>query len=208
MPRPIETSRRVGVKGAMVMTPGQAIRKFCIECLVVPSVRQAYDCLCVSAPACPLYPAHPFRGKPMPKGIAPQVTGEAAEFIAAEQAELEALAARIPRRRASGAIIRRRCRDCYPEGGDCEILTCPLYAWNPRGQGTRPKRAMSPKLREAASANLTAAQNARFSARKPAQKASTAAVAPSETIGTGHAQDGHIPASFSGLLLRSTGDGR
>jgi len=55
---------------------------------------------------------------------------------------------------------------------------------------------------------LVAAQKARFPAKKTDQKASSADVAPSETIGTGNAQDGHIPASFSGLLLRSTGDGR
>jgi hypothetical protein len=208
MARPIERRRRPGVKRAFVVTPGQAIRQFCMECLCVASGRQAYDCLCVWPPACPLYPAHPFRGKPMPARIAPKVTGEAAEFIAAEQAELEAIAAQIPRRRPSAALIRRRCRDCYPEGGDCEMPTCALYPWNPRGKGMRPKRAMSAKQREAAAANLVAAQKACLSAQKPAQKASSAPVAPSESIGTGHAQDGPIPASFSGLLLRSTGDGR
>jgi len=131
----------------------------------------------------------------MPKGIAPQVTGEAAEFIAAEQAELEALAARIPHRRPSGALIRRYCRSCYPGGGDCEVPTCVLYPWNPRGKNVRPKRALSAKQREAVSANLAAAQKARSSTQKTAQRASTAEVAPSETIGTGHAKDGRILAS-------------
>jgi len=152
-----------------------------MECLCVASGRQAYDCLCVWPPACPLYPAHAFRGKAMPKKIAPQVTGEAAEFIAAELAELEALAAKIPRQRPSGAMIRRRCRDCYPEGGDCKLETCVLYPWNPRGKGVRPKRVMSAKQRKAISANLLAAQKARSSAKKTDQKASLADVVPSET---------------------------
>jgi hypothetical protein len=193
-----------GVKQLRLPTPGRAIRQFCMECLCVSSRRQAYDCLCVWPPACPLYPAHPFRGKPMPKGIAPQVTGEAAEFIAAEIAELEAIAAQIPRQRPSARLIRRRCRDCYPEGGDCEMPTCPLYPWNPRGKGVRPKRRASARQL----GSLATARNARLCAQNIAQKASSADVAPSETIGTGHAQDGHISASFSGLRLPSTGDGR
>ena len=176
-----QLGRHDGIKQRRPPTPGQAIRRFCMECLCVASGRQAYDCLCVWPPACPLYPAHPFRGKPMPAKIAPKVTGEAAEFVATEQAELEALAAEIPRRRPSAALIRRRCRDCHPEGGDCEMADCPLYPWNPRGKGQRPKRVMSATRRQANAANLLAAQKARSASEKTDQKASLADVALSET---------------------------
>jgi len=123
----------------------------------------------------------------MPKSVAPRVTGEAARFIATEQAELEGLAARIPHQRPSAALIRRRRRDCYPEGGDCDVPSFPLFPWNPRGNARRPKRAMSVRQREAVSANLVAAQKARSSPQKTSQKASSADVTPSETNCTGNA---------------------
>jgi hypothetical protein len=146
-----------------------------MECLAVASVRQAYDCLCVSPSACALYPAHPFRGKSVPAGMVPKVTGAAAEFIAAEKAELEALAARVPRWRPSATLIRRRCRDCYPEGGDCGMSDCALYPWNRRGKGVQPKRAISDRQREV----LMAARKAHSWPENTAQKATSATLAPS-----------------------------
>ena len=46
------------------MTVGQAIRAKCLECLCAETAHRAFDCMGAS---CPLYPAHPFRGKAMPQ---------------------------------------------------------------------------------------------------------------------------------------------
>lgn len=192
------------VKQGRLPTRGQAIRQFCLECLCVSSRRQAYDCLCVSPAACALYPAHPFTGKPMPASIAPKVNGAASELIAGEQAQLAAIAPQIPHRRPSATLIRRRCRDCNPEGRDCGMSHCALYPWNRRGTGAQPKRAISDRQREV----LMAARKARSSPEIIAQKASSASLASSETIGTGQAPDVRIPASLSGVWPVSVGDRR
>ena len=116
-------------------TAAQAIRRFCLECLGATSGKGAFDC---GSMVCPLRPASPFLGKPMPESLqGPTYPGEPAV---------------VPRRRASRRLIHAQCRQCQPgDLSDCEAEACALYPYRPwSGPGHAARRKASPAQREAA----------------------------------------------------------
>ena len=121
------------------MTPGQALRRFCLECEGATNAAAAFDCLSL---ICPLFEAMPFRGKPMPKSMAVELEGEWAEW----EVEIAKKAEARPRRRVGGRMLSAYCRNvCQPEDRtDCGGLlnpgtpqehTCPLHAYHPYRPG-------------------------------------------------------------------------
>ncbi len=131
------------------------VRRFCLDCLGATSGRAAFDC---GSQACPLRPASPFLGKPMPKTF--RVSADAPE------------PAPILRRRPSRRLIEAQCRQCQPEDrSDCGATNCGLYPYRPwPGPGRAERRKASPAL----AAALARAR------QKPAQKGSTVVGAASD----------------------------
>lgn len=95
------------------------IRTHCLRCLSADSTRYAHDCL---SSLCVLYPAHPFRGRPLHAKQRPEVHDP--------QAELERIAAhnkRFPKRRAGSLLIKRMCRECNGNSPEkCGATDCAL----------------------------------------------------------------------------------
>ena len=111
-------------------TVSASIRRFCLDCLGATSGRGAFDC---GSKACPLRPATPFLGKPMPPYLrGPSYQGEPSP---------------VPRRRPSRKLIREQCRQCQPnDRDDCMATDCPLYPYRPwDGPGKAAKRRPSVK---------------------------------------------------------------
>jgi len=130
-------------------TVAACIRRFCLECLGATSRRAAFDC---GSEVCPLRPASPFLGKPMP--------------LAMRTEDYDAEPPGVAKRRPSRALIRAQCRQCQPDDrDDCESEDCALYPYRPWvGPGKAGQRKASP-------AQLEAAARGRETMR---QKASTA----------------------------------
>ena len=100
----------------------RAIRAHCLECLGADATRYAHDCL---SALCPLYPAHPFRGRPLPLKHRPH-----AHDLQAELDRIAAHNARFPKRQAGASLILRMCRECNGESReDCGKTTCALYQY-------------------------------------------------------------------------------
>ena len=112
-------------------TAGQSIRLMCLHCLGVTNGRGAYDCLNMS---CALYPAHPFRDRPVSKASTyNEPPSETARAVVAH--------AECPQKRASKRIIAEHCRKCNTETiADCGKQECPLFYWRPMQAGGQPKR--------------------------------------------------------------------
>jgi len=129
-------------------TVAASVRRFCLSCLGATSRRAAFDC---GSTVCPLRPASPFLGKPMPVTMRGDNRGEPAP---------------VRRRRPSRALIHAQCRQCQPgDLSDCLAEDCALYPYRPwSGPGHVARRKASP-------AQLEAAAKGRESMR---QKASTA----------------------------------
>ena len=152
------------------ITPGKAIRAFCLACLGCTDASGAFDCLNVGKVTCGIYPAHPFRGKQMPVSKQPRVNGNIPERISQEESRLKEIAEKIPGRKASGRMIAAYCREqCQPEDRtDCRAVECPFYPWHPYQPGGRRKRPISQKTLEAAKRNLSLGFNHhKFSAKLP-----------------------------------------
>lgn len=130
------------------MTPGRAIRQFCLECVGADNSRAAFDCL---SQICLLYAACPFWHKPMPVTMRPpDYDGEP---------EIQ----RPKRQRPSCALIRAYCRTCQPgDRTDCQGSECPLYPYRPwPGPGHAPRgEATENQKRAAARARAVRAQKA------------------------------------------------
>jgi hypothetical protein len=96
-------------------TVAQAVRRFCLDCLGATSGRAASDC---GSKVCPLQPASPFLGKPMPLGMRTyDYSGEPA---------------RVAKRRPSRKLIHAQCRQCQPgDSTDCRAEDCALYPYRP-----------------------------------------------------------------------------
>lgn len=149
MTRPIESSARPGVNRAFVVTPGRAIREFCLGCVGAANVRAAFDCL---SQICLLYAARPFWHKAMPVTMRPP------------DYDGEPVIPRPKRRRPSRSLIRAYCRTCQPgDRTDCQGTDCALYPYRPwPGPGHAPKRQRTTEQRAAAVNGLaTAVQKAR-----------------------------------------------
>ncbi len=134
---------------ARAPTVASCVRRFCLECVGATTGRAAFDC---GSRVCPLRPASPFLGKPLPQTMrADDYSGEPA---------------RVAKRRPSKALIHAQCRQCQPgDRTDCEATDCALHAYRPwDGPGKADRRKASP-------AQLGAAARGRESMR---QKASTA----------------------------------
>jgi len=132
-----------------VATPAACVRRFCLECLDATTGRGAFDC---GSEVCPLRPASPFLGKPMP--------------LTMRTEDYDGEPARVPKRRPSRKLIHAQCRQCQPDGrDDCEAEDCALHRYRPwDGSGKAGQRKASP-------AQLQAAARGRETMR---QKASTA----------------------------------
>lgn len=116
-------------------TASVCIRRFCLDCLGATSARAGFDC---GSQVCPLRPASPFLGKPMPDSFrGPSYRGEPPL---------------VPRRRPSRKLIHAQCRQCQPgDSTDCEAAHCALYPYRPwAGPGKAPRRKASPAQRAAA----------------------------------------------------------
>ena len=143
-------------------TAAQAIRRFCLECVGATSGRAAFDC---GSTLCPLRPANPFLGRPMPEG--------------SRGASYPGEPVLVLKRRPSRRLIHDQCRQCQPgDHSDCLATRCALYPyrlWD--GPGKAPRRKASPAQREAAARATAASLRARGHARAPEtnrQRASTA----------------------------------
>jgi len=125
-----------------------SVKRFCLECVGATSGRAAFDC---GSKLCPLRPASPFRGRPMPSSLRSNRNVEPAA---------------VPRRRPSRVLIHAQCRQCQPgDRTDCEATGCALYAYRPwDGPGKAGRWKASP-------AQVAAAARGRESMR---QKGSTA----------------------------------
>jgi len=116
-------------------TVSACIRRFCLDCLGASSGRGAFDC---ASRICPLRPASPFLGKPMPDGFrGPSYAGEPPL---------------VSKRRPSRRLIHDQCRQCQPtDRTDCLATDCALYPYRPwPGPGHAARRKASPAQREAA----------------------------------------------------------
>ena len=116
-------------------TVSACIRRFCLDCLGASSARGAFDCTSV---LCPLRPASPFLGKPMPEGFrGPSYPGEPLS---------------VPKRRPSRGLIHAQCRQCQPGNTtDCMAIDCALYPFRPwLGPGHTTRRKASPAQAAAA----------------------------------------------------------
>ena len=103
------------------MTLREAINRECAKCLGV-SARGGHDCLNAD---CPLYPAHPFRGRPLPTTHQPENYVYPADLAGK-------LHKKVPKRRASKGLVRKMCRACLPGRGKCTATDCSLYKWSPK----------------------------------------------------------------------------
>lgn len=119
------------------LTPGQCIKRKCLECLGADEGGSRFDCL---SEVCPLYPAHPFRGRAIPPSYAPKCG-----ILPSEQDRAERIHRERPARRASKAIISRMCYECNPDRQDCTSETCALLPYTPFQPGGQPKRVTSAK---------------------------------------------------------------
>lgn len=130
-------------------TVSACTRHFCLDCLGTTSGRGAFDC---GSTMCPLRPASPFMGKPMP--------------LTMRIEDYDGEPARVAKRRPSRMLIHAQCRQCQPgDTTDCLAEDCVLYPYRPwSGPGHAARRKASP-------AQLEAAARGRESMR---QKASTA----------------------------------
>jgi len=111
-------------------TVAACIRRFCLDCVGATSGRAAFDC---DSKVCPLRPASPFLGKPLPATMrADDYSGEPA---------------RVAKRRPSRMLIHAQCRQCQPgDRTDCEATDCGLYPYRPwDGPGKTPRRKLSEK---------------------------------------------------------------
>lgn len=128
---------------SILPTPRECIRRECLNCLGATKTAQAHDCL---SNLCPLYPAHPFRGRLIPAPQRPRDYDEAAE-----QARIAAHHKKHPRRQPSKRIINLMCRQCQEGRDDCGATHCGLYPWRPWQPGGQPKRELSETQRQARS---------------------------------------------------------
>jgi hypothetical protein len=120
---------------ATLPTVAACVRRFCLDCLGAISAWAAFDC---GSQVCPLRPASPFLGKPMPDSFrGPTYRGEPAV---------------VPKRRPSRRLIHAQCRQCQPgDTTDCMAEDCALYPYRPwPGPGHAAKREASVAQREAA----------------------------------------------------------
>jgi hypothetical protein len=124
--------RREPTRGrASTATVAACVRRFCLECLGAPGARQAFDCL---SRMCPLYVCMPFRGKSMPRHLAP--AGRVAEAGGCCGQETT----RPLKTRPSKARVAAYCRHCQPgDQTDCGGDDCALYPWRPWQPGGQPK---------------------------------------------------------------------
>jgi len=116
-------------------TVAACIRRFCLDCVGATSGRAAFDC---DSKVCPLRPASPFLGKPLPATMrADDYSGEPA---------------RVAKRRPSRMLIHAQCRQCQPgDMSDCEAEDCAPYLFRPwDGPGHAARRKVSPAQAEAA----------------------------------------------------------
>ncbi len=111
-------------------TVSASIRRFCLDCLGATSGRGAFDC---GSTVCPLRPASPFLGKPMPESFRPPI------YIGGLPL--------VPKRRPSRRLIHAQCRQCQPsDQSDCEAMDCAAYPFRPwAGPGKAPKRKPTQK---------------------------------------------------------------
>ena len=135
--RPTEIAGEVPETKGRLLTVGQAIRAFCLQCVGATSARGAFDC---GSTICPLRPASPFVGKPMPVSLRPS------NYKPTDEPAL------IPKRRPTLRLIHAQCRQCQPEDrSDCRGDSCSLYPWRPWfGPGHAEKRRASPAQMAAA----------------------------------------------------------
>lgn len=143
---------------SMAPTVGACIRRFCLDCLGATTGRAAFDC---GSSVCPLRPASPFLGKPMPETFqGPTHTGEPLP---------------IPKRRPSRALIHAQCRQCQPgDSTDCMAADCALYPYRPwEGPGKVGKRLLSARQLAHLEGARRLSTAARLSAT-PIQKPTTA----------------------------------
>ena len=125
----------IGPHKTSLPTVAACVRRFCLDCLGATNGRGAFDC---GSTVCPLRPASPFLGKPMPEAFrGPGYSGEPAS---------------VPRRRPSRMLIHAQCRQCQPgDTTDCRAEDCALYPYRPwSGPGHAARRKASPAQREAA----------------------------------------------------------
>ena len=121
--------------GRRATSVASCLRRFCLDCLGLTSARGAFDC---GSEVCPLRPACPFLGKPMPTTFrGPSYPGEPSL---------------VAKRRPSRRLIDAQCRQCQPgDSTDCMADDCALYPYRPwPGPGHAPRRRASPAQREAA----------------------------------------------------------
>ncbi len=160
----------------MSITPGKAIRSFCLSCIGASDASGAFDCLAVDGCGCGIYPAHPFRGKPMPRSKQPIVDGKIPEGVLAEEARLKEIASQIPKSKPCASMIRTYCRDfCQPgDRIDCKEQDCSFYPWHPFRACRTGKRVLSEKQLAALRSNLSkiGRRGSRMS-QKPKQKSSS-----------------------------------
>jgi len=127
---------RVRAEGAASLpTVAACVRRFCLDCLGATNGRAAFDC---GSEVCPLRPASPFLGKPMP------VTMRTDDYSGEPD--------RVAKRRPSRALIHEQCRQCQPgDHSDCAAADCALYPFRPwNGPGKADRRKASPAQVEAA----------------------------------------------------------
>jgi hypothetical protein len=151
--------RKPAQSKSSVPTVAARVRRFCLDCVGASSGRAAFDC---GSTVCPLRPASPFLGKPMPDSFQrPTYSGEPHP---------------LPKRRPSRKLIHAQYRQCQSGGtSDCGAEDCALFPFRPwDGPGKARKRRPSEKQL----AHLESARRlipaARLSAT-PIQKPSTAA---------------------------------
>ena len=111
-----------------VPTVAACVKRFCLDCVGASSGRGAFDC---GSEVCPLRPASPFLGKPMPESFrGPSYAGEPPL---------------VAKRRPSRRLIHAQCRQCQPgDNTDCmadDCALCPFRPWD--GPGKAGKRRPS-----------------------------------------------------------------
>jgi hypothetical protein len=132
------------------------LRRFCLGATIG---RGAFDC---GSGVCPLRPASPFLGKPMPEGF------RGPSYLGGPPV--------VAKRRPSRKLVHAQCRQCQPgDNTDCGAEDCALYAFRPwDGPGKAPKRMPSSRQLAHLEAARRLTPAARLSAT-PIQKTSTAA---------------------------------
>jgi len=142
-----------------VPTVAACVKRFCLDCVGASSGRGAFDC---GSEVCPLRPASPFLGKPMPESFrGPSYAGEPPL---------------VAKRRPSRRLIHAQCRQCQPgDNTDCmadDCALCPFRPWDGPGKAGK-RRPSERQLAHLESARRLSAA-VRLSAT-PIQKTSTAA---------------------------------